>query len=520
ACGKNLFENKPKSVCMVLIGGALCNDAWLRPDPKTGRLQLIGDPTEGALLVAASYADVYKYKLIEILPRVAELPFDSNRKRMTTVHQLPDDPGQIPPPIEFVRTDNSPYISITKGAVDSLIEVASHVWVNDKPILLDAHWRKRVQSANDQMAQKGMRVLGVAIRWLDSVPSQKQLNRLEQDLIIIGLIGMIDPPRPEVKQAVKTCKQAGIRPVMITGDHPLTARFIANELGISENGKVITGQDLNTMSEADLDIAVQEVSIFARVSPEHKLKIVQALQSQGQIVAMTGDGVNDSPALKRADIGVAMGITGTDVAKEASAMILLDDNFATIVSAVEEGRVIYDNIRRFVKFSIAGNLGKVLVMLLMPLIGPAIALLPLQLLWLNLLTDGLLGLGLGLEPAEKNTMRRPPRNPKAHFFSEGLGVHVLWVGVLIGIIALAVGYFYYDANDPLNKKWQTMIFTVLAFLQVGQALGSRAIYKKNFSLDIRINPTLWLMIFMVFALQIAVLYVPMLDQFFEVTSLR
>ena len=520
ACGRNLFENKPKSICMVMVGGALCNDAWLKSDPKTGRPQLIGDPTEGALLVAASYADVYKYKLIEILPRVAELPFDSTRKRMTTVHQLPGDPGQIPPPIEFMRTDDSPFISITKGAVDSLLEVSSHVWVNDEPILLDDYWRKRVQLANDQMAQKGMRVLGLAIRWLDSVPSKKQLNRLEQDLIIVGLIGMIDPPRPEVKQAVKTCKRAGIRPVMITGDHPLTARFIANELGISDNGKVITGQDLNAMSEPDLDIAVQEVSIFARVSPEHKLKIVQALQRQGQIVAMTGDGVNDSPALKKADIGVAMGVSGTDVAKEASAMVLLDDNFATIVSAVEEGRVIYDNIRRFVKFSIAGNLGKVLVMLLMPLIGPAIALLPLQLLWLNLLTDGLLGLGLGLEPAEKNTMRRPPRDPKAHFFSEGLGLHVLWVGVLIGIIALAVGYFYYDASNPFNRKWQTMIFTVLAFLQVGQALGTRAIYKTNFSFDIRNNPTMWIMIFMVFTLQVGVLYLPRLDQFFEVTSLR
>jgi Ca2+-transporting ATPase len=205
----------------------------------------------------------------------------------------------------------------------------------------------------------------------------------------------------------------------------LTARFIANELGISDNGKVITGQDLDEMSEADFEAAVQKISVFARVAPEHKLKIVQALQNQGNIVAMTGDGVNDSPALKKADIGVAMGITGSDVSKEAANMILQDDNFATIVAAVEEGRVIYDNIRRFVKFSIAGNLGKVLVMLLSPLMGINVALLPLQLLWLNLLTDGLLGLGLGLEPAEKNTMRRPPRNPKANFFSEGLGIHVI-----------------------------------------------------------------------------------------------
>ncbi len=518
-CGQNIFQNKPKSICMVMLGGALCNDATLRPDPKTGRIQMIGDPTEGALLVAASYANIYKYKLQEILPRISELSFDSIRKRMTTVHKLPADPEQFPPPIKSMRIDDSPYISITKGAVESLIEISSYVWVDDQPLPLDESWRKRIQIAHDQMAQKGIRVLGVAIRWLKAIPSKHQLNRLEEDLIFIGLIGMIDPPRTEVKQAVKTCKQAGIRPVMITGDHPLTARFIANELGIATNGKIIAGQDLNNMSEAELEAAVKEISIYARVSPEHKLKIVQALKRQGQIVAMTGDGVNDSPALKKADIGIAMGITGTDVSKEASDMILLDDNFATIVSAVEEGRVIYDNIRRFVKFSIAGNVGKVLVMLLTPLFGISVALLPLQLLWLNLLTDGLLGLGLGLEPAEKNTMRRPPRNPTAHFFSGGLGIHVLWVGILIGIIALAVGYFYFDPNDPSDKTWQTMIFTVLAFLQVGQAMGSRSIHKANFSLDFRSNPTMLLMIIAVFGLQLAVIYLPFLDEFFNIIPL-
>lgn len=520
ACSANLFENKPKSVCMTLIGGALCNDAWLRPDPTTGRVQLIGDPTEGALLVAASYANIFKYKLQETMPRVAELPFDSTRKRMTTVHQLPADPNQFPPPVKSMRIDDSPYLSITKGAVDSLINVMTHVWINEQPVPLDDYWRERIQIANNEMAQKGMRVLGIAIRWLDAIPDKNGLDHLEKNLIFMGLIGMIDPPRPEVKQAVNTCKQAGIRPIMITGDHPLTARFIANELGISTNGNVITGQDLNEMSEAQLEKAVKKVSIFARVTPEHKLKIVQALQHQGHIVAMTGDGVNDSPALKKADIGIAMGISGTDVSKQASDMVLLDDNFTTIVAAVEEGRVIYDNIRRFVKFSIAGNLGKVLVMLLTPLFGITVALLPLQLLWLNLLTDGLLGLGLGLEPAEKNTMNRPPRDPKAHFFKEGLGIHVLWVGTLIGMIALAVGYLYYDPNHPSDKTWQTMIFTVLAFLQIGQALASRSMHKAKISLDVRSNPTMWLMILAVFILQLAAIYLPILDQFFDVTPLK
>jgi Ca2+-transporting ATPase len=520
SCGQDLFANKPESICMVLLGGALCNDAWLRPDPKTGKVQFIGDPTEGALLVAASHAEISKYDLYEKMPRVSELPFDSVRKRMTTVHQLPDDPTQFPPPLQIMHIEDSRYLSVTKGAVDHLLEVSSHVWVGDKSLTMNNQWRERIELSNNEMANKGMRVLGVAIRWLDAIPPKNELSNLEKNLIFVGLIGMIDPPRPEVKNAVQTCRQAGIRPVMITGDHPLTARFIANELGISDNGKVITGQDLDEMSEADFEAAVQKISVFARVAPEHKLKIVQALQNQGNIVAMTGDGVNDSPALKKADIGVAMGITGTDVSKEAANMILQDDNFATIVAAVEEGRVIYDNIRRFVKFSIAGNLGKVLVMLLSPLMGITIALLPLQLLWLNLLTDGLLGLGLGLEPAEKNTMRRPPRDPKANFFSEGLGVHVIWVGVLIGVIALSVARIFFDPQNPSDTTWRTMLFTVLAFLQVGQALGSRAMNKATISLDFRSNPTIWLMIIAVFLLQIAVIYAPFMDRFFTVTPLR
>lgn len=285
---------------------------------------------------------------------------------------------------------------------------------------------------------------------------------------------MIDPPRPEVREAVATCKTAGIRPIMITGDHPLTARFIAHDLGITDNGRVKTGQNLDQMSDEELAEAVREVSVYARVSPEHKLRIVSVLQQQGQVVAMTGDGVNDSPALRRADIGIAMGITGTDVSKEASEMVLLDDNFATIVAAVEEGRVIYDNIRRFVKFSIAGNLGKILVMLAAPLFGIAIALEPLQLLWLNLLTDGLLGLGLGVEPSEKGIMRRPPRSPKASLFDEGLGRHIVWVGVLVGVVAMFVASFRFNPAQIEDETWQTMLFTTLAFLQVGQALASRS----------------------------------------------
>ncbi len=519
-CRQKLFDGKPKSVCMVLLGGALCNDATLRPDPETGRVQFIGDPTEGALLVAASKVEINQTKLLNLMPRIAELPFDSTRKRMTTVHRIPSDSHDLPDEIKFVRSNGLPFLSITKGAFDSLLDICSTVWVDDQQVPLNDEWRNRIHSANEKMAKQGMRVLGFAIKWLGQIPDKKELRTLEEGLTFIGMIGMVDPPRPEVKQAVQTCKQAGIRPIMITGDHPLTARFIANELGISSNGDVVTGQELNSMTDEELAKSVRDTVIYARVSPEHKLRIVQALQRQGEIVAMTGDGVNDSPALKQADIGVAMGVCGTDVSKQASDMILLDDNFATIVAAVEEGRVIYDNIRRFVKFSIAGNLGKVLVMLLMPLFGVTVALLPLQLLWLNLLTDGLLGLGLGLEPAEKNTMRRPPRNPKAHFFSEGLGVHVMWVGLWIGAIALFIGYHYYDPLNPENRTWQTMIFTVLAFLQTGQALGSRSMNKESIiSLDFRANPTMWLMIFAVVGLQLAAIYLPVFNRFFNVKPL-
>lgn len=327
---------------------------------------------------------------------------------MTTIHRLPA--GPLPPSLALLERCETPYVAFTKGSVDGLLSIATSVWTEAGPVPLDDRWRARIQQGNDQLAANGVRVLGLALRPLAEGETEADAT-LEEELILLGLAGMVDPPRPEVRAAVQVAKTAGIRPIMITGDHPLTARFIAHDLGITTNNRVKTGQDLDRMTPEELAAVVDEVSVYARVSPEHKLRIVDTLQQQGQVVAMTGDGVNDSPALKKSDIGVAMGITGTDVSKEAADIVLLDDNFTTIVSAVEEGRVIYDNIRRFVKFSIAGNLGKVVVMLLAPLLGINVALLPLQLLWLNPLTDGLLGLGLGVEPPEPGTMRRPPRRP-------------------------------------------------------------------------------------------------------------
>ncbi len=360
-----------------------------------------------------------------------------------------------------------------------------------------------------------MRVLGVAFRLMDSIPEIIQTD-LEQNLTLVGLFGMIDPPRAEVKDAVATCRAAGIRPVMITGDHPLTAIEIARQLGITDNARALTGVELENLSFEELKNVVEEVNVFARVAPEHKLKIVQALQEKGHIVSMTGDGVNDAPALRKADIGVAMGITGTDVSKEASDLVLLDDNFATIVASVREGRTIYDNIRKFVRFSVAGNIGKVLVMLIAPFLGKPLPLLPLQLLWLNLLTDGLLGLGMGVENPEADTMKRAPFSPKEGVFSRGAGTQTIWVGGLIGVLALGLGSWYFFTGRP---EWQTMIFTSLAFMQVFQALASRSNKESLFKMGLLSNPLLAGMALLVVVLQLMVLYIPALAHFFEVIPL-
>jgi Ca2+-transporting ATPase len=408
----SLLQSQPPTVSLLLAGMALCNDAQIKSAARSGVFETIGDPTEAALLVAAAQAGLFKEDLLSHSPRLVEAPFDSDRKRMTTVHPVDrDGAGILSLPYHGLDGEWK-FIAFTKGSVDGLLEISSRVYTSDAFDALDDNWRQRISKANDGLARQGMRVLGLAMRPMEEFSEPADPTHLEEDLVFVGLIGMIDPPRPEVRQAVALCKAAGIRPVMITGDHPLTALQIARELGIAgangNHSRVITGQDLAGMSDQDLRSLVEEVSVYARVSPEHKLRIVDALQSRGHIVSMTGDGVNDAPALRRADIGVAMGITGTDVAKEAADMVLQDDNFATIVSAVEEGRTIYDNLRKFIKYSIAGNIGKVSVMLLAPFLGKPLPLLPLQLLWLNLITDGLLGLGLGLEPPEKDVMHRPP----------------------------------------------------------------------------------------------------------------
>ncbi len=501
----------PEKAALALTIGMLCNDSIIKSD-NGNEPQVIGDPTEGALLLAANRAGFEKETLEQHLPRVHEEPFDSTRKRMTTVHRLPSGGSEFP---GLKYLSQASYIACTKGAVDSLLKITDQVWVNGRAEQMTTNWHERLLEVNNQLAQNGMRVLGIAFRELPEPYNHGK--PLEEKLTFVGMMGIIDPPRAAVKSAVATCRTAGIRPIMITGDHPLTAAAIAKELRITESPDAITGEMLNNMSEAELEEAVSRVSIYARVSPEDKLRIVEMLQKKGEVVAMTGDGVNDSPALKTANIGVAMGITGTDVAKEASDMVLLDDNFATIVAAVEEGRVIYDNLIRFVKFSLGGNLGKVLVMLCAPLIGINVALSPLQLLWLNLLTDGLMGLGLGTEPAEADTMKRPPRSPEQSVLTKKDVTHVSWTGAFIAAITLGMGALYFDPSNLQDTRWQTMIFATLGFTQIGHALGLRAYGHSPFSLGA--NPLIILMATLTFLLQIAAIYTPYLDKFFGLEQL-
>jgi len=518
------------AVMLTLAGGALANDASLEEvQGEPGTFSSVGDPTEGALVIAAAKAGLWKPELDLAFPRVAELPFDSERKRMTTVHRplperIPDvlDPFQDERP-DFFSPDH--YLVITKGAVDSLLEVSDRVWSRGEALPLDEEWRKRIMEANNRLAQNGMRVLGVSFRQRESAVIDEAQDPLESHLIFTGMVGMIDPARPEARAAVSTALTAGIRPIMITGDHPLTAAYLAGELGIASDGaaqvveargKTLTGRELDAMSIDQVKTEVEKVPVYARVSPEHKLKIVQALQELGHIVAMTGDGVNDAPALKKADIGVAMGITGTDVTKEAADMVLLDDNFATIVAAVEEGRRIYDNIRKFIRYTMTSNAGEIWVMLLAPLAGMPLPLTPLQILWVNLVTDGVPGLALTIEPAESDTMHRPPFSPKENIFGRGMARDILWIGLLMGIVSLGVGFWFWQQDNP---NWQTIVFTTLTLSQMGNALATRSNRDTLFQIGLFSNRAMLGAVLLTFLLQMAVVYLPFMNQIFETRPL-
>ena len=451
--------------------------------------QFKGDPTEIALVEYTRKSKDYNKQWINDYKRMHELPFDSVRKRMTTIHPFA---GQ--------------WLIITKGAIESVLSSCNNTISEE------------INSATINYAQQGKRVLAYAVKLVEELPTSISIETIETDLEFIGFVAMIDPPRIEVIQAIADCHTAGITPVMITGDHPVTAKAIATETGILRHSmdRVITGAELSDFSDDEFEKEIEYIKVYARVSPEQKLNIVKALQNKNHFVAMTGDGVNDAPALKRANIGIAMGITGTDVSKEAAHMILLDDNFATIIRAVKEGRRIFDNILKFIKYSITGNCGKIWTIFLAPLIGLPIPLLPIQILWLNLVTDGLPGLAFAAEPAENNILQRKPRRPSDSIFSNGAGFHILWVGLLMGGVSIGAQAWAIHIG---NEKWMTMVFTILSISQMGQAMAGRSNWSSVFSQGILGNKQLVGAVLLTFGLQMAVIYIPFLQDIFSTQSL-
>jgi Ca2+-transporting ATPase len=477
---------------LFFLALALNNDAKAQADGPP-----LGDPTEVALYLAAREAGYDKDTLETATPRVHELPFDSDRQCMTTLHRMPagilsftkGSPEKLLPLCEFMLTQSG------RGALptDRLIEQAEH------------------------MANEGLRVLAVAYRHWDQAPADMNSSIVERQLTFLGFAGLMDPPREEAAQAVALCQTAGIKAVMITGDHPGTAKAIASRVGIiNKDTTVLTGQELEQRSPEELAELVEHTRVYARIAPAQKIAIVNALQARGEFVAMTGDGVNDAPALNQANIGIAMGRAGTDVAREASDLILLDDNFATIVTAVRDGRRIYDNIRKFVKYTMTSNSGEIWTIFLAPLFGLPIPLLPIQILWINLVTDGLPGLALAMEPEERKIMQRPPRPPDESIFAGGLWQHILWVGLLMGGVSLVTEMWAYQAN---LDQWQTMVFTVLTLSQMGHVLSIRS--EQDSFLKRGPLSNVWLLgaVLLTFALQMATIYVPFLNPIFHTMPL-
>jgi Ca2+-transporting ATPase len=438
------------------------------------------------------------------------------------LHRVPQELAGLPEPLRRYLESlppeaMTPYVAFVKGAIDGLLTITSGVWVDGRTEALDEAWITRIMAAHDRLAKNGMRILGIGLRALEQLPEQIDEHALERDFLLLGLIGMIDPPRPEVQDAIRLCKSAGIRIVMITGDHPLTARHIANELGITQNDRFLTGLELDKVDDAALQDIVRDVSVFARVSPEHKIRLVDAFQSQGYIAAMTGDGVNDAPALKKADIGIAMGITGTDVSKEAADMVLQDDNFATIVAAVEEGRVIFDNIRKVIQYLLSCNSGEIAVMFLGPLFGLPLPLLPLQILWMNLITDGLPALALAVEPAEKDVMRRPPQGKATGIFTRRMVTDIIFYGALMAAFSLGVGWLFYARGSAV---WQTMIFTMITVTQLAAALDLRSDRTSIFKIGLRSNPQMTWALIASLILQLMVIYLPFAQAIFRTVALN
>ncbi len=492
---------------LLLAAGSLCSDAELQRQAD-GSWDILGDPTEGALVVVAAKAGLDGFDLKERYPRQAEIPFSSERQLMAV--WVADPHGQLQAPLGETAS-GSTVLLLSKGAPEVIVSTCDR-WLDGGGVAaLDESQRQWWLDQARELAAAGLRVLAFA-----AAPHHPSPERELENQVLLGLMAQLDPARPEVPEAVARCRHAGIRPVMITGDHPLTARAIATGIGLVQGDAEVTiGRELESLDDAALQERVGHCSVYARVPPEQKLRIVRALQARREVVAMTGDGVNDAPALKQAHIGVAMGITGTEVSKEAADMVLLDDNFATIVNAVEEGRLVYANIRRFVKYILGSNVGELITIAAAPLVGlVGVPMTPLQILWMNLVTDGVPALALALEPAEDGLMDKAPAQPGESIFARGIGRYILRVGVVFAIFVIAL--MLYAHRQGLD--WKTIVFTTLCLAQMGHALAARSdlpLWQVNpFS-----NPWLLWAVLLTSGLQLALLYVPILSNFFGTTPL-
>lgn len=503
---KGKFLKNKEVICideflnLLLKASLLCNDAKLEKNGKSWRI--IGDPTEGALIVLAMKAGLSQEKIKKEYPRIGEIPFTSERKLMTTIHLTPKEGKKI---------------AFVKGAPEVLLEKCTKILKNGKIISLEKNEKEKILKINEEMAKNALRVIGIAYKHLPKDLKEFNEEKIENDLIFLGLTGMMDPPREEAIQAIRLCEKAGIKVKMITGDHKLTAIAIAKELGLlKENEIVLTGTELDMLSDEEFEKIVEKVVVYARVLPEHKLRIVKALKKKGHIVAMTGDGVNDAPALKNSDIGISMGITGTDVTKEASDMILADDNFATIVAAVEEGRGIYDNIKKYLMFLLSCNIGEILIMAIATLIGLPLPLLALHILWVNLVTDGLPALALGVDPPDPDLMERPPRSPKESIFH---GIKVIIVAIAIIMTFTTLSVFSWFLNEKNLIKARTMAFSTIVMFELFTSFACRSEKHPLIRIGPFKNKFLILSVIISALMLLIVIYIPILATLFKVAQL-
>jgi Ca2+-transporting ATPase len=515
--GQFLLEDKPfetsgdPDATLLLHGALLCNDAALDQGvDEEGRRswRIVGDPTEGAMAVVAMKAGFQRSDLEKALPRVQEIPFDSDRKRMTTIHRGDGAAGY------------APVFAFVKGAPDVVLELCTHIRENGQAVSLSEEKRREVLDQNRGLASHALRVLGVAYRPLDAVPDSPTPQTVEKDLTFVGLLGMIDPPRPEAIEAVRVANGAGLRSVMVTGDHKDTAEAIAREIGIlTPGGVVLTGAEIDKLSDAQLAAQADKLQVCCRVSPQHKTRIVDAMKANGHVVAMTGDGVNDAPALKRANIGVAMGITGTDVSKQTADMVLTDDNFASIVAAIEQGRLIYSNIRKFIYYLLSANGGEILIIFGAMLMGMPIPLRPVQLLWLNLVTDGAPALALGVEKGDSDIMKHPPRPPKEPVINHDMAIGIGVVALVDTIAILFAFYLGLQRYPGSLEAAQTIAFVTLSISELVRAFTARSEYHSIFSIGVFSNGWMVWAVGASLLLVLMVVYVPFLQPFFDTVPL-